>query len=257
MPPLEAACYNRDMPPSASDQPAGGRREFATTHWSLVLAAGGDTRGAQPALAALCDAYWYPLYAFIRRQGLAPHDAQDLTQEFFARLIEKEWLGAVQRERGRFRSWLLAALKHFLANEWDKSRARKRGGGVQFVSIDDATAESRYAQEPADLATADRLYDRRWALTLLDRVLARLREEMAAAGKTAHFDALKFCLTGERAAYAEVALALAMSEGAVKVAVHRLRERYRQLIRAEIAETVATPAEVDAEMRDLLAVLSG
>ena len=229
---------------------------FCSTHWSIVLAARGDSAPAQAALAQLCQSYWYPLYAFVRRQGVAPHDAQDLTQEFFARLIAKEWLDAVRRERGRFRSWLLAAMKHFLANEWDKSRARKRGGGVQFVSIDDATAETRYAQEPADLATADRLYDRRWALTLLDRVLARLRKEMADAGKVVQFDALKFCLTGDKTAYAEVAVTLGMSEGAVKVAVHRLRERYRDFIRAEITETVATPAEVDDEMRHLLAALS-
>jgi RNA polymerase sigma-70 factor (ECF subfamily) len=242
---------------SASEAPQPAGRGFCTTHWSLVLAARGDTARAQPALAALCHAYWYPLYAFVRRQGVAPHDAQDLTQEFFARLLEKEWLNAVARERGRFRSWLLAALKHFLANEWDKSRAQKRGGGLAFVSIDDTSAESRYVHEPADHTTAETLYDRRWALTLLDRVLARLREEFVVAGKAAHFEALKGTLTGDRTPYAEIAATLGTSEGAVKVAVHRLRERYRDLIRAEIAETVGSPAEVEDELRHLLAALSG
>lgn len=239
-------------------QPApDGARSFATTHWSLVLAARAPAEAAgADALATLCRAYWYPLYAFVRRQGVGPHDAQDLTQEFFARLLEKEWLNAVARERGRFRSWLLAALRHFLANEWDKSRAQKRGGGITFVSIDDSSAESRYAHEPADTITAETLYDRRWALTLLDRVLARLRDEFVAAGKIAHFEALKGTLTGDRTPYAEIAAALGLSEGAVKVAAHRLRERYRDLIRAEIAETVATPAEVEDELRHLLAALS-
>lgn len=243
------------MPESAATPP-GSAREFHTTRWSVVLAAGGDASRAQPALTTLCRAYWYPLYAFVRRQGVAPHDAQDLTQEFFARLLEKEWLASVQRERGRFRSWLLAAMKHFLANEWDKSRAKKRGGGIAFVSIDEMSAESRYAHEPADTTTAETLYDRRWALTLLDRVLARLREEFVAAGKLAHFEALKGALTGDRTPYSEIATALGTTEGAVKVAVHRLRERYRDIIRAEIAETVSTPAEVEDEMRHLLAALS-
>lgn len=242
--------------PESDATPPGSARDFHTTRWSIVLAAGGDTSQAQPALATLCRAYWYPLYAFTRRQGIAPHDAQDLTQEFFGRLIEKDWLAAVARERGCFRSWLLAALKHFLANEWDKSRAKKRGGGIAFVSIDDTSAESRYAHEPADLASADLLYDRRWALTLLDRVLARLREEFVAADKASHFDALKGALTGDKTPYAEIATTLGTTEGAVKVAVHRLRERYRDLIRTEIAETVATPAEVEDEMRHLLTALS-
>lgn len=243
---------------SPASHPSPGSRSFATTRWSIVLAARApaeDAGGA--ALATLCRSYWYPLYAFVRRQGLGEHDAQDLTQEFFARLLEKGWLGGVERERGRFRSWLLASMKHFLANEWDKSRAKKRGGGVATISFDAMSAETRFRHEPADTETAEKLYDRRWALTLLDQVLARLREEMSAAGKLDLFEALKFSLTGGRTAYAEVAAALGMSEGAVKVAVHRLRERYRELIRAEIAETVATPAEVEDELRHLLAALSG
>ncbi len=237
---------------------APSQRSFATTRWSIVLAAREPTQDAgSAALATLCRSYWYPLYAFVRRQGLGEHDAQDLTQEFFARLLEKGWLGGVERERGRFRSWLLASMKHFLANEWDRSRAKKRGGGAVTISFDAMSAESRFRHEPADTETAESLYDRRWALTLLDQVLARLRAEMSAAGKLVHFEALKFCLTGDRTPYADVATTLAMSEGAVKVAVHRLRERYRDLIRAEIAETVATPAEVEDELRHLLAALSG
>ena len=222
-----------------------------------MLAARAGREPAGDALAELCRVYWYPLYAFVRRQGHDAHDAQDLTQDFFARLIGKEWLAGVARERGRFRAWLLAAMKHFLANEWDKSRARKRGSGQVLISLDAADAESRYAHDAADYATADKLYDRRWALTLLDQVLARLREEMAAAGRVEHFETLKFSLTGEKHAYAEVAAALGTSEGAVKVAVHRLRDRYRQLIRAEIAETVATPEEVEDELRELFAALGG
>ena len=244
------------MPSPPNDSAPPGTRDFHTTRWSVVLSAQGDTTGAETALAKLCATYWYPLYAFVRRQGHGPHDAQDLTQEFFARLLAKGWLADVARERGKFRSWLLASAKHFLANEWDRAKAIKRGGRTTLVSFDDDSAEMRYRQEPADIASPEILFDRRWALTLLDQVLARLREEMVAADKLAHFDALKFCLTGEKTAHADVAAQLGMTEGAVKVAVHRLRERYRAVLRAEIAETVATPAEIDGELRHLLAALS-
>jgi len=223
----------------------------------MVLRARGDSTGARAALAKLCKAYWYPLYAFVRRQGHGAHDAQDLTQEFFSRLLERGWLDDVAQEHGRFRSFLLASMKHFLANEWDRARALKRGGGVALLRLDDASAEERYSLEPADpAATAEQLFDRRWALTLLDSVLARLREEMARGGRLAVFEALKFSLSGDQQAYADAARELGLSEGAVKVAVHRLRKRYRALIREEIAQTVAGPEEVETELRELFAALS-
>jgi RNA polymerase sigma-70 factor (ECF subfamily) len=229
-----------------------GARVFATTRWSVILNARADSTAAHDALAALCRAYWYPLYAFVRREGHSSEDAQDLTQEFFARLIEKEWLDGVAPERGRFRSWLLAAMKHFLSNERVRAQRLKRGGAVEFVALD---AEERYAREPSEPAAAERLYDRRWALDVLDRGLARLAAEQAAAGKAEQFAALKFCLTGEQKPLGEVAAQLGMSEGAVKVATHRLRERYRAVIREEIAETVSTDAEVEAELQELMAAL--
>jgi RNA polymerase sigma-70 factor (ECF subfamily) len=230
---------------------------FATTRWSVVLGAGAGSPAADDALAKLCRAYWYPLYAFVRRQGHGPHDAQDLTQGFFARLLEKQDLAAVDRSKGRFRSFLLAAMKHFLANEWDRARAQKRGGGIALISIDDAEAEGRYAHEPAEQSTAEQLFDRRWALTLLDQVLARLEEEMARSGKRALFDALKFSLTGARAAaYEEIARSLGTTEGALKVAIHRLRDRYRTLLREEIADTVGSAADLDEELHHLFAALS-
>ncbi len=249
-----ACCYPQAMPSDARDSISPGAREFHTTHWSVVVSARGDRSGARVALEKLCQAYWYPLYAFVRRQGLSEHDAQDLTQEFFARLLEKDWLAGVDRERGRFRSWLLAALKHFLANEWTRNRTQKRGGGAVLFSFDELDAESRLRHEPAT-DSPEQIYDRRWAMTLLEQVMARLRTEMAGAGKLGHFEALKFCLTGEKSGYAEVGARLGMSEGAVKVAVHRLRERYRALLRAEIAETVATEEEVEDELRALLTAL--
>ena len=245
----------RGVSHSPSESPAPGARDFHTTHWSIVVSAKGDSGGAHESLAKLCEAYWFPLYAFVRRQGLSEHDAQDLTQEFFARLLEKGWLQGVDRARGRFRSWLLAAMKHFLANEWDRNRARKRGGGAVLFSFDELDAESRLQHEPAT-DSAEKIYDRRWAMTLLDAVMARLRAEMAGAGKLAHFEALKFSLTGEKNAYAEVGARLAMSEGAVKIAVHRMRERYRALLRSEIAETVAGTEEIEDELRALMAALA-
>jgi RNA polymerase sigma factor (sigma-70 family) len=237
----------------------GAAREFATTRWSVVMAAGtpASPRSAD-ALAQLCQAYWYPLYAYVRRQGHSAHDAQDLTQEFFARLLEKNYLAAVSREKGRFRSFLLAALKHFLANEWDKARALKRGGGQEIIHLDAHDAETRYSLEPKEVLSADKIYERRWAMLLLDRVVNRLREEQVEAGKGDQFDLLKTCLLGERSSvpYLELAGQLRMSEGNVKVTVHRLRQRYRELLRAEIAETVVSPADVDEELRQLFAALS-
>jgi len=235
----------------------GHPAQFELTRWSIIVAAGGaDSERARKGLEHLCSAYWYPIYAFIRRQGHGPHDAQDLTQEFFARLLAKNFLGAADPGKGRFRSFLLGTLKHFLSDEWDRARAEKRGGGQQFVSLDAGSAETRYKLEPAGEASAEQIFNRRWALALLEQVLTRLRGEMSAAGKLAEFEALKSSLSGEKRPYAEIASELNTSEGAVKVAVHRLRHRYRDLIRAEIAETVATPAEIEDELRHLLAALS-
>jgi RNA polymerase sigma-70 factor (ECF subfamily) len=215
-----------------------------------------DEQGTtREALAAICREYWYPLYAFVRRTGKSEPDAQDLTQEFFARLLEKGWLASVEPERGRFRCWLLAAMKHFLAKEWRDARREKRGGRLELVALDALSPEERYAREPADHLTADQLYDRRLALDLLERGLARLELEAVSPEKKAQFAALKFSLTGERIPLADVAARLHMSEGAVKVAIHRLRERYRALIRAEIAETVQNPEDVDSELAELFAAL--
>ncbi len=233
---------------------------FVTTHWSLVVSAGrNDTPHARDALEKLCRSYWFPIYAFVRRQGHGPHDAQDLTQEFFARLLEKQQLAAADPARGRFRSFLLASLKHFLANEWDKTRAQKRGGGKILIPVDVATAETSCGLEPADQATAEKIFERRWALTLLDQVLRRLRAEYVRDGKENLFEQLKPTLTeaSRTVAYVEIATRLGTTEGAVKVAVHRLRQRYREVLRAEIADTVANPGEVEDEIRNLFAALAG
>jgi RNA polymerase sigma-70 factor (ECF subfamily) len=240
---------------SPSDASPG---RFATTRWSVVVAArDGDASQAQAALADLCRAYWYPLYAFIRHQGHPADRAQDLTQEFFARLLEKDFLGDVDREKGKFRSFLLAACKHFLANEHDRERALKRGGGRQSFSIDFRDADGRYVHEPAHGETPEREFERRWALALLDRVLVRLRGEYEAGGKGRLFGLLKARLTGDAggAPYARVAAELGLSEGAVKVHVHRLRERYRELLREEIVQTLDDPTQVEDEIRALFAAL--
>jgi RNA polymerase sigma-70 factor (ECF subfamily) len=223
-----------------------------------VLAAAGpeDARRGE-ALAGLCRVYWYPLYAFVRRQGHAPHDAQDLTQEFFMRLLEKDYLGDVDRSKGKFRSFLLAALKHFLSKEWARAKTLKRGGGQTLVPLDVLSAEDRYRREPEDIASPERLFERRWALALLDQVLTRLSEEYERRGKRAMFEQLQGCLTGdsELLPYDELGARLGMSEGAVKVAVHRLRQRYRGVLRDEISQTVADPAEIDDEIRQLFSAL--
>jgi RNA polymerase sigma-70 factor (ECF subfamily) len=204
----------------------------------------------------LCRAYWYPLYAYVRRRGHGVEEAQDLTQEFFARLLEKHWVGEADPGRGRFRSFLLMAVNHFLANEWRRSQAAKRGGGQPVISLD-ATAEGRYAQETASTLTPEKLYQRRWALSLFDRALGRLRAEYAARGRTRLFACLKEFLSEESAEgdYARLGAELEMSPGAVAAAVHRLRQHYRELVREEVAHTVETPAEMEDEIRSLLAAL--
>ncbi len=233
---------------------------FVTTQWSVVLAAArSDTTKAQAALEKLCRTYWYPLYAYVRRRGQPAPDAQDLTQTFFARLLERNWVGDANRERGRFRTFLLTAISRFLSDEWDKARAQKRGGGVIHVPVQLDTAETRYGHEPADDSTPEQCYERQWALTLLDAVLQRLRAEYEREGKGELFGALGGCLIGGRDSqpYAELAGRLGMNEGAVKVAVHRLRKCYRKLLREEIAGTLAAPEEVDEELHHLFAVLAG
>jgi RNA polymerase sigma factor (sigma-70 family) len=235
-------------------------RQFATTHWSAVLAAGKpDSPRAADALNQLCRTYWYPLYAWVRRQGYTPHDAQDLIQGFLARLLQKDDLADVDRAHGKFRSFLLASLKHYLANEQIRVRAWKRGGRHQIVPLETDNAETRYGAEPADTLSADRIYDRRWALTVLEQVMGRLRAEFRLRGKEFIFEHLKACLTGDRLdqPYAELARHLAVSVSAVKVSVHRLRQRYRELLRDEIAQTVGDPAAVDEELRHLMDILRG
>ena len=241
--------------------PDGDRGRFATTRWTVVLAAAGQGpgTGAADALATLCQTYWYPVYAFVRRRGHGPEDAQDLTQAFFARLLEKHTVNAADPARGRFRSFLLASVQNFLANEHDKAAAQKRGGGQSPVSLDPAAAESRYAVEPAHELTPERLFDRRWAMTLLDLCIGELRDEYAARGQGHVFARLQPFLGGDvpGGSYAPAAAELGVSESAVKVAVHRLRQRYRELLRRQILQTVTSSEEVDDEVRHLFAALAG
>jgi RNA polymerase sigma-70 factor (ECF subfamily) len=243
--------------PSDSD-PQTERGVFATTHWSVVLAAGqSDSSEGAAAMENLCRLYWFPLYAFVRRQGHPVHDAQDLTQEFFARFLAKEYIGRADATRGRFRNFLLACLKHFLAEQWRHAGRLKRGGGQALISWDSQTAEERLQSEPLDLLTPEKIYDRRWALTLLEQVLPRLGAEQSAAGKAAAFAQLKDYLWGEGSggSYAEMATQLGLTEGALKVTIHRLRQRFRELLREEVAQTVAATHEVDEELRYLVSVI--
>jgi RNA polymerase sigma-70 factor (ECF subfamily) len=237
----------------------GSAARFASTRWSLVLAAGERASpDAHEALEVLCRTYWYPLYAFARRLGYSAADAQDLTQAFFTRLLEKDYLQEADRQRGKFRSFLLACFQHFVSKERQRARAQKRGGGRTALPLDFETAESRYNLEPSHDRTAERIYERRWALTLLDQALARLRQEFVDAGKDKVFAQLKGFLTGEAVPYRQVGAELDMTEGAVKVAVHRLRRRFRELLLAEVGQTVARPDDVDDELRHLFtAVRSG
>jgi len=228
---------------------------FQTTNWSLVLAARDEPSAAgREALEALCESYWYPLYACVRASGHDADAARDLTQEFFAQLLEKGFLEGVRPEAGRFRSFLLASLKHFLSHERDKVRALKRGGGASFISLDTPAAEDRFTLEPADHLTPEQVFERRWALTVLDHALERLQQERAVRGEDDRFQRLRQFLTGQEPhqAYREVAAELAMTEDAVKASVHRLRRQLGRLLREQIAETVARPDDVDEEVRYLL-----
>jgi RNA polymerase sigma-70 factor (ECF subfamily) len=246
-------------PPDAVDSGGSARAAFRTTHWSAVLTARNkDSSAARAALGELCRAYWYPLYAYIRRRGNAPADAEDLTQGFFERLLEKDFLGDLTPGMGRFRSFLLAALKHYLANEWHRSQTQKRGGGCVIFSFDNQAPEERYQYEPVEEVTPESLFEQRWAMTTLERVLERLREEFAAGEKAELFDELKVFLLADESAssYAEIGSRTGLKEGTVKVAVHRLRRRYGELLRAEIAETVEDPGEVEDEVRHLFTALS-
>jgi RNA polymerase sigma factor (sigma-70 family) len=232
---------------------------FQTTHWTLVRAAGSaDTQVARDALESLCQTYWYPLYAYVRSRGNSPHDAQDLTQGFFCKLLEKDYLSDANPARGHLRSFLLSSLKHYMANEWDKAQAQKRGGDQVFVSVDQEFGETRFREEPVERVTPEHLYERRWALTVLDGALEQLRANYAAMGRTALFESLKFMLTLGKGSvpYAEIATQLEMTESAVKVAAHRLRQRYRDSIRQVIAHTVSSPDEIDAELRQLMTAFS-
>lgn len=252
--------YNAGVDPARplADGDSAASRTFRTTHWTVVVNAGhAPSTEARRAMESLCETYWYPVYAFVRRQGGSADDALDLTQGFFARLLEKRDLAGVDRGRGRFRSWLVAAVKHYLANERDRSRADKRGGGRRPLSIDADDAESRYKLEPSHDVTPERVFERRWALTLLDQVLTALRDESAADGKANVFDALKAFIGGRpgEGRYREVAEALGMAEGTVRMAVHRLRRRYRELLRQHIAQTVETPEQIEEEIEFLFAAV--
>jgi RNA polymerase sigma-70 factor (ECF subfamily) len=232
---------------------------FQTTSWSLVRAAAdAPTPGSREALAALCQRYWQPVYVFIRRQGYDREQAHDLTQGFFALVIEKNYLLSADRERGKFRSFLLTAVKHFLANTWDRANALKRGGGSVTISLDLVKAEGWHASGAVEQATPEILFQRRWALSLLENVMAKLRAEFADVGKASEFETLLTFLNkdSEPDSYEGLAQETGISAGALRMAVHRFRRRYRRLLRAEIAETVSGPEQIDEELRDLLSILS-
>ena len=234
-----------------------GAVAFATTHWSVVLTAQGRSPAADEALEKLCRTYWWPLYGFVRRNGYKPEEAQDLTQGFFLLLLERHDLDVVRREKGRLRSYLLVSLKNFLAKARRRELAVKRGEGRALVPLDELLARERADLEPADTLTADRIFERRWALTLLEQVLTRLESEYRSADSAKLFDCLKEFLSDEpeRRSQADVATELGMTENAVKQAFHRLRQRYRQLLRDEIAQTVAVPGDVEDELRHFITVL--
>ncbi|HXP59168.1 MAG TPA: sigma-70 family RNA polymerase sigma factor [Dongiaceae bacterium] len=246
----------RDSATTSAEQAAW----FTTTHWSIVINAQDPASPqASQALEKLCRSYWYPLYAFVRRQGRDEATAKDLTQGFFAKLLEKNYLAGVRPEKGRFRNFLLASIKHFISDEWDKARALKRGGGQTIISLDETTGEDRYRQEPVEAMDAEKLYERRWALTLLEQARERLKEEFRAAGKAETYEQLQRFESGDTdaPAYAEVAPALGLSESGLRTAVHRMRQRNQELVREEVAQTVSSPAEVDEEIRYLIRVVSG
>jgi RNA polymerase sigma-70 factor (ECF subfamily) len=240
--------YNTGMPSS----------EFLSTHWSIVLRAGrGDDADARHALAFLCQRYWYPLYVFVRKKGIDPDRAEDVTQGFFARLIEKHVLERAAPSRGRFRAFLLASLRNYLSNEWDQAQAQKRGGGRPHLSLDVEAGETKLRFEPAHELTPEKIFDRAWAVQLLELVVSRLRQEFADKGKAAEFDALQCFLAGKHAdaSYEQTAASLGLSLAAVRQAAHRLRKRYREVLRAEVADTVATEDEIDDEIRGLFEAL--
>jgi RNA polymerase sigma-70 factor (ECF subfamily) len=261
--PLEFALVRADPQNMSPDEADLGpfpikTAEFTTTHWSVVVDAGrGDSPEASLALDRLCRTYWYPIYVFVRRKGYGPEEAEDLTQEFFARLIRQRDLQAVRREKGRFRSYLLVSLKHFLINEWKRGQTQKRGGGQTMVPLDLTLAENLYSSEAADPRTPEHAFDQRWAVTLLETVLRRLEAEYAASGRASLFSRLRCQLPGESSSQSQEAIGieLGLSEGAVKQSVHRLRRRCRELLREEISQTLATRADVEDEFRHLIALL--
>jgi RNA polymerase sigma factor (sigma-70 family) len=245
---------------SAPDSALAVRGQFTSTHWSMVLAAGsGSAPAAEDALERLCRTYWYPLYAFVRRLGNAPADAQDLTQGFFVYLLERQLVAKADRQAGRFRSFLLGSLKHFLAHEHERATALKRGGGQALLSLDQCDPEERYALEPSDTATPETIFDQRWALQQIENALKQLRAEYAASGRGPLFDLLKDYVWGDKNALTLVQIAgrIELTEEAVKKSVQRLRQRFRDSLRAEVAQTVATPDQIDEELRDLRAALAG
>jgi RNA polymerase sigma-70 factor (ECF subfamily) len=242
-------------PTSSSETP----RQFPHTRWSLVLAATRkDSAESAEALEAVCRAYWQPLYGYVRRCGQSAHDAQDLTQEFFCRLLEKRWLDSAAREKGKLRTFLIVALKNFMSNEWRRASAQRRGGGQAHVQFDTAFAESRFVADQSSALALDETFDRQWAMTLLNLTVERLRAEFASSGKPADFDALKDCLMAARGTidYAALAARLGINEGAARVAAHRLRKRFREIYREEISQTLADSADLDAELRHLAGVLA-
>jgi RNA polymerase sigma factor (sigma-70 family) len=234
-----------------------GGAAFTTTHWSVVLEAQGESPAAHLALEKLCRTYWRSIFAFLRRQGLPATEAEDVTQGFFAQLLERRSLDAVRKEKGRLRSYLLGALKYFLTDERRRAMATKRGEGQSLIPLEELRAHERIEMEPADPVTAEMIYERRWALTVLERVLSRLKDEYSAAGNTALFDSLKQLLPDEPGSpsQAEIAARLGMTENAVRQAFYRFRQRYQSLLREEIAHTVATPGDIEDELRHLIAVL--
>jgi len=241
--------------PAATGEHGGAA--FTTTHWSVVLEARGESPAAQEALEKLCRTYWRPIFAFLRRQGFPPAEAEDITQGFFAQLLQRRSLDAVRKEKGRLRSYLLGALKYFVADEQRRAMAIKRGKGQRLIPLEELRDDERIEMEPADPLTAEMIYERRWASTVLERVLSRLKDEYRAAGNAALFDSLKQLLPDEPGApsQAEIATHLEMTENAVRQAFYRFRQRYQSLLREEIAHTVATPGDIEDELRHLIAVI--